>query len=381
MIEALRFALAAWRGVRAVHVASALLLGTGAFTVMTAPYWKENVEQENWEIMLRGLLVHVMIAACLVLAVTIADRAHDRGAGGRAAYVCAIVAGSAVGVTLDWLIQDFVWHTFTASVDPGDARIPMLVWPLWRMTEWMMVGGFAVFLHAERREMRAMTKRLRAAELNRLAKSRAMVEARLKVLQARIEPQFLFDTLAEVRELYRHDAVPASIVRASRMFDELIAYLRAAIPQMRASSSTVGHELTLVRTHLAFVRPRVARGFEFSVEEPSDLDEAPMPPMMLLPLVEHMVRAARSGFGPTMLRVRCERAGRCVGVCVDAEGAGMATEVAAPDLVAIRARLRTIYGDDARLVIDATPSRRLRVQLQWPVARSHDMATMIHTAL
>jgi hypothetical protein len=65
--------------------------------------------------------------------------------------------------------------------------------------------------------------------------SRQITEARLQALQAQVEPHFLYNTLANVQALTEIDP-PA----ANAMVGHLIQYLRAALPKMRESTSTIG---------------------------------------------------------------------------------------------------------------------------------------------
>jgi sensor histidine kinase YesM len=46
---------------------------------------------------------------------------------------------------------------------------------------------------------------MQRAEADKIAFEREMAEARLQVMQAQIEPHFLFNTLANVRRLYQTD--------------------------------------------------------------------------------------------------------------------------------------------------------------------------------
>ena len=62
-----------------------------------------------------------------------------------------------------------------------------------------------------------------------------MCEAQLTALQAQIEPHFLFNTLANVKRLY--ETAPD---QGREMLASLINYLRAALPAMRESGSTLG---------------------------------------------------------------------------------------------------------------------------------------------
>ena len=83
-----------------------------------------------------------------------------------------------------------------------------------------------------------------------------MAEAHLEALQAQIEPHFLFNSLASIDQLILTDPP-----RASRMQQSLIRYLRAAMPQMRASGNgvrpTLGQQVDLSRAFLEIMAVRM----------------------------------------------------------------------------------------------------------------------------
>ena len=102
------------------------------------------------------------------------------------------------------------------------------------------------------------------------ALERQLVQARLKVLQAQVEPHFLFNTLAAVDYLIETDPP-----RASVMQKQLITYLRGALPQMREDSSTLGRELSLVRAYLELLKMRIEDRLDFVIDVPESLCSRP----------------------------------------------------------------------------------------------------------
>src|SRR6202008_337454 len=91
----------------------------------------------------------------------------------------------------------------------------------------------------------------------REAMERQLAQARLQVLQAQVEPHFLFNTLAAVDYLIETDPAPAS-----QMQKKLITSLRGALPQMREESSTLGREVRLVSSYLDLIKMRVEERLE-----------------------------------------------------------------------------------------------------------------------
>ena len=117
------------------------------------------------------------------------------------------------------------------------------------------------------------------------ALQRQLVQARLKLLQAQVEPHFLFNTLAAVDYLIETDAKRASVMQKT-----LISYLRAALPQMRQESSTLGRELALIRSYLQLLKLRIEDRLDFEIIVPSNLESAVFPPMVLQTLIENAIK-------------------------------------------------------------------------------------------
>lgn len=117
------------------------------------------------------------------------------------------------------------------------------------------------------------------------ALERQLVQARLKVLQAQVEPHFLFNTLAAVDYLIETDPP-----RASVMQKQLITYLRGALPQMREDSSTLGRELSLVRAYLELLKMRIEDRLDFVIDVPDSLFNADFPPMVLQTIIENAIK-------------------------------------------------------------------------------------------
>jgi hypothetical protein len=94
---------------------------------------------------------------------------------------------------------------------------------------WMMFffGGLAVAVEASQRRHGRMLAALRAAELRRAGAQQSLAQVSLGLLQARIDPEFVFGTLSKLAQFYASD--PA---QADRLLDELIAFLRRALADL-----------------------------------------------------------------------------------------------------------------------------------------------------
>ena len=152
-----------------------------------------------------------------------------------------------------------------------------------------LTAALLYFAHLRRSRVheQAMARLASAQAAQRYARRR-MVQARVQEVQARIDPQVLFEMLEAVGRLYQHDAA-----HAEHFLDELIAFLRAALPRLRTASSSLLREADLAR---AFVRLRaLASGTEFSIgtDIAPDVIHARFPPGALLPLLDSVIGNCR----------------------------------------------------------------------------------------
>lgn len=135
------------------------------------------------------------------------------------------------------------------------------------------------------------------------------LDTQLGMLQAQVEPHFLFNSLASVRSLVERD--PAGAVEA---IDALVAYLRATIPKIRGRSltSSLGEQMDLCDAYLRLMKARMGR-LEHAVQLDPRLREVSFPPLILLTLVEN---AIKHGIEPKCGAGRVEVEGRVEGDAV-----------------------------------------------------------------
>jgi two-component sensor histidine kinase len=216
------------------------------------------------------------------------------------------------------------------------------------------------------RAARARADLLRV-EAERNLMSRQVVQAQLKMMQAQVEPHFLFNTLANVRFLQESD--PAG---AGTMLDHLIDYLHAALPQMRESSTTLARETELARAYLEILRIRMGARLDFAIHVPEALQVASFPPMMLLSLVEN---AIKHGLEPMReggrIDIEAAKVDGRLRLAVKDTGTGLNAEAAAETgsgvgLANIRERLKTLYGEGARLVLQENQPRGMIAAIEIP---------------
>ena len=208
-----------------------------------------------------------------------------------------------------------------------------------------------------------------AFSLERSELARQALDARMKLLQAQVQPHFLFNTLANVREL-----VDTGSAQASTVLGHLIDYLRAAVPRLDDGAATVAQELQLVRAYLAVMQMRIPDRLQFSVQADSTALPLPCPPLTLLTLVEN---AVRHGIDPSEAGGRIDvgvrlQGGRLhlrvadTGVGLQAGGSSLGNSLGT-GLSALRERLQLAIGPDVQLRLAEQGPHGLCAEMDWPV--------------
>ncbi len=209
-------------------------------------------------------------------------------------------------------------------------------------------GGLAALAYfSERRRLLARSQHL----------ARLDSDMRLTLLQAQIEPHFLFNTLASIRPLIRQDAA-----RAESALDALAAHLRAVIPQIRQSSqgltSTLGQQVEICASYLELLHLRMGGRLKTDMDVPPGLHTLAFPPLMLLSLVENAIKhGIEPRPGPGHLVILARQTGDVLEVSVSDDGAGLKDGLhSGLGLANIREQLAMRYpGGPARLTIAARP--------------------------
>jgi len=361
-----RAVIAAWRGITRGQLVATLVLG-GALSLYHFVVGPPPGGLRAWPIAFALDQIRVF---ALLLAIVVAERATEGNPDRFRAYAFAVVTGAAAGATASVYAREVLYALWMPQIRPFPRGLA-----LYHFGELVMLGGAVVWVVLDRRRAARARGRMHAAELERIAAERRALESDLQAMQARVEPQFLFNTLSQVRHLYEHD--PAL---GERMLDELIAYLRAAMPRMRDTSSTLGQEIQLVHAYLGIVRLRLGERLEFEIETPPQITDARVPPMMLLPLVYHAIaHGLAESHTNGKIRIRTAVADEKVRLEIVDSGAGFLPGSAGDSIAGIHERLAALYAARASLVLrereDGATEAVMEIPLEAASAAPHHLPT------
>ncbi len=218
-------------------------------------------------------------------------------------------------------------------------------------------GGLA--LRAYFSEQTRLLKSQHQRELDSMQLEKQQSDLRLGVLQAQIEPHFLFNTLSSLRALITQNPDHAIVT-----LDALVDHLRATIPKLREHQagigSSLGQQLDICASYLALMQVRIGPRLQYTFEVDASLREKEFPAFLLLSLVENAIKhglESKPGVG-TIKIIAQATATDCIRVSVLDDGVGIRDGnhiVGGVGLSNISEHLRAQFGDKAKLSITARP--------------------------
>ena len=231
---------------------------------------------------------------------------------------------------------------------------------------YLLGGGHALWAYFA--QQRRSKDALRQLEIDALQAQRQDTELRLGLLQAQVEPHFLFNTLAVVRALVRTDAA-----RAEATLDALVDYLRATIPKLREDErhlhSTLGQQIDLCVSYLELMRLRSDNRLSHAVEVEPALRDLPFPPMLLITLVENAIKhGIEPKRGPGKVVISAERDATCLRVAIVDDGVGLQPGLGGGlGLNNVRSQLEAMYQGKASFDLRSVSEGGTRAQLEMPL--------------
>jgi len=272
-----------------------------------------------------------------------------------AAVFLAMVIGVAAGIGLGSLALGRLPHSMAASDWAIMAK--MLLFGL-------LFASMVTYVFVSVAKMRAAEADIREERLRRLGREKEVTETRLRLLQAQIEPHFLFNTLANVLTLLDVDRE-----KGKSMLLDLTRYLRITLDRTRREATTLGQEIEALTAYLNIYKIRMGERLSFRIDLPASLAAAPFPPLLLQPLVEN---AIRHGLEPRIeggeLRVAVEDLRDRLRIEVADTGKGMADTGSGGGvgLANVRERLASLYGGRAVLQIMENRPRGVKILVEVP---------------
>ncbi|MBV6410083.1 MAG: histidine kinase [Burkholderiales bacterium] len=299
-----------------------------------------------------NLVVSQCIGLCIYAGCFASWRLAATLRGKTLGMILSVPAGASAGVGLSILLLG----------PRGNAWMSEMAWQ--SVLIGLLFGTAISALFYLRSRMSQLETELRERQLREALAEKARVDAQLRMLQAQIEPHFLFNTLANLSVLIRRDPE-----RAERLLADLIAWLRATLQRTRQADSTLGDEIELLQRYLDIVGLRFGERLRVVFEVPESLRSRPFPLLLLQPLVENAItHGIEPNVGGGEVRIKADQENGRLRLVVSDTGAGLREGIGGSGfgLENVRQRLVALFGDAASLDVRGNPQGGVAATLEIP---------------
>jgi len=274
-----------------------------------------------------------------------------------AAIMTAMIAGAVMGPVFGSIFAG-IDHSILLFEQPGHIAKAVFLG--------ILFGSIISYFFISREKISASEDLIQEERIKRLTSEKKAVESNLRLLQAQIEPHFLFNTLSNILSLMDTD-----LEKGKFMLEDLIHYLRASLSKTRGNTTTIGEEMETIRAYMNIFKVRMGDRLHYNIDCPDNIRNLPFPPMLIQPLVEN---AINHGLEPKVdggkISVAVEEKDDVLRVKIADTGLGFhADSDPGIGISNIRERLQTLYADKARLILDENRPSGLNAIIEVPHGR------------
>jgi sensor histidine kinase YesM len=269
--------------------------------------------------------------------------------------LAAILIGTAIGIVIG-TVANGINPTAMIEKYPG-LLLPLLVVSL-------ICGPAISYFFYSQATISETAAALRQEEIERISYEQRLTEANFKILQAQIEPHFLFNTLSNVLSL-----IPTQPDKAGQMLSDFTTYLRASLQQTRSARIRLEDELATVRSFLDIMAVRMGSRLSYCIDVQPELLSVPVPPLLLQPLVEN---AVEHGIGPNpeggTIAIKADSAEGMLQLEISDSGVGItSSSPVGVGMNNIRERLNLLYNGEASFKVLPNSPRGTTIRLAIPM--------------
>jgi len=205
---------------------------------------------------------------------------------------------------------------------------------------------------------------IKQEKIKHTAMEKEYLSANLKMLQAQMEPHFLFNTLSNILSLI--DTQPD---KGKSMLLDLTKILRTSLSRTMPEQTTLSQEISMIEAYLHIQKIRMDERLNYEIDVPDNIRQYSFPPMLLQPLVEN---AVKHGLEPKVeggeIFIRATLQDHLLIIKVTDTGLGFSDfDKAGVGIANVRKRLGLLFGEKGRLIMEENKSHGVCATMEVPV--------------
>jgi hypothetical protein len=273
-------------------------------------------------------------------------------------WVLILTVSLVYGTIAGWYLGPFILGHFFSILAPYYHNLPPqnIIFSLG-------LGGIVSYFFYSKGLLKHIREAAEKERVDRLTSEKETLEVNLRLLQAQIEPHFLFNTLSNIVSLI--DTEPA---KGKSMLMDLTRYLRTSLSRTLPETTTLGQEIEAIKAYLNIQKIRLGERLIYSVDIPEMLMQHPFPPMLLQPLVENSIR---HGLEPKVeggeITITAAKQNGKMRISVSDTGLGFSSlKKTGVGVANVKERIRLLYGEKGRFVLEENDPTGVRAIIEVP---------------
>ncbi len=228
-----------------------------------------------FDVFIISQITGLSICSFIVLAVHIGEKRGDEWSA--TDIITGLMAGILSSALLSWLYLYYSHSSTPVNYFKGTF--------LYVFVFGVVFGIPISYFFSSKQKIIESEKLIQKEKIKRLTIEKEAAMTSLRLLQAQIEPHFLFNTLSNVISLFDID-----IEKARQMLININEYLRICLQRTRQEMITLTEELDLVRQYLEIFKIRMGKRLNYEIHDRTSILELPFPPLIIQPLVENSIK-------------------------------------------------------------------------------------------
>lgn len=235
------------------------------------------------------------------------------------------------------------------------------------MTSGIILSSIIFYFFMTKLRLKYRNEMIEQEKIKHTVMEKEYLSANLKMLQAQIEPHFLFNTLSNIVSLI--DTQPD---KGKSMLLDLTKILRTSLSRTMPEQTTLSQEISMIEAYLHIQKIRMDERLNYEIDVPDKIRQHSFPPMLLQPLIEN---AIKHGLEPKVeggeIVIKATEENKLLKIKVANTGIGFSDfNKPGVGIVNVRERLALLYGEKGRLIIEENKPQGVRVTVEVPI---HDI--------
>ena len=269
-------------------------------------------------------------------------------------YIVGITSGTLIGLKMGPFVLQHIFSIVLKDWERGSLQAIIYA---------ITFGSAISYFFYSKKRIRISDEEIQEERIKRLSSEKEALEANLRLLQAQIEPHFLFNTLSNVLSL-----IDTNPTNGKSMLVDLIHYLRTSLSRTFPDPITLDQEMDMIKAYLNIQKIRMGERLHFKIELPDAVRKHPFPPMLLQPLVEN---AVKHGLEPKMeggeIMIKVAEKDDFIRIEVTDTGSGFSSfHNTGVGIGNVRERIKLLYGEKGRFILEENSPNGARAIIEVP---------------